>query len=101
RLDPNLCLVQPGAPTGGALPGLHKFVFIEDEVAGSTPGRFDNNPMTRGAGGTDHMTEILLHVLSSQPQIARQRRDRSRFGGEQLQQVATKGQDRKSTRLNS
>jgi len=83
----DLRLEDPAVSALGTLPRLRQLVLAEREAARSALGRDDDNAMTRGAGGTDHVPHRVFDVRAREPELPRQTRDRSRILREIVNQL--------------
>ena len=87
RHDANLRLVQPGAFTGGALAGLREPLLAEGEPTRPASRGFDDDLMSRRPCRPDRVTQVFFEVSALQPELPCERRDRSRRGRQDVQQL--------------
>lgn len=94
RLDADLRLEDSAVAAGRTLPRPGELVFVEDKTARPASRRDDNDAVTGGAGGADHVAQRVLDVRARQPDLAGEARHGSRFARQHVHQVFPKRHDR-------
>ena len=88
RLDADLRLEDPRAATLRALPRFRQPALIEHKPARLAARGDHENPMPRRLGGADGMAEVVFDVAARKPELARQRRHRSRLIRQQVDELS-------------
>lgn len=94
RINRNLRLEDPALFAFRALPWFGETLWVERESAGFTPRRNDDDAVTGGTRGANHVRKRVLDVGACKAELARQARDRPRLPRHHLEQMFSEGHAR-------
>ena len=86
-LDRDLRLVKAGAPAGRAPARLGQPVGPEDEIAGSAPGGFDDDPVALRFSRPQDVPQIVLDVTTTEAQLPRNCGNRAALSDQAVEQL--------------
>jgi FKBP-type peptidyl-prolyl cis-trans isomerase FkpA len=92
-LDSDLRIEDAALATLGTTARFRELLFTEREAARAASGRNDDDTVSCGAGGANHVSQRVLDVGARQSKLACQSRHRPRLVRETGEEVATKGHE--------